>query len=117
MSAVGRAHASRLLEARSALALTFVPAPFLLCSFPGLYESLHHKVRGAWDVQVWSNYLAYRGGLTQLPWDPNFGEVDESKRREIMLNIAGRANVKPEELGFNVPAAAAPAAAAPANKH
>ena len=76
----------------------------LYSRFPGLYESLHHKVRGDWDVSLWGQYIAYRAKQTAFPWDPNHGEVDDQKKRELMLGIAAKAGVKPEALGFVVPA-------------
>lgn len=76
----------------------------LYARFPGLYESLHNKVRGAWDVAVWAQYLAYRSQTVPLPWDPNHGEVTDAKRREIMLGVAAKAGVKVEDLGWTLPA-------------
>jgi hypothetical protein len=87
-------------------------------SFPGLYESLHNKVVGQWDTGLWGQYIQYRAKASPLPWDPSTGDVDDGKRRELMLGIAAKAGVKPEDLGFTVPPApAAPAAAAPAKGH
>ncbi len=87
-------------------------------SFPGLYESLNNKIRGQWDVALWSQYINYRARASPLPWDPNHGEVDDGKRRELMLSIAAKAGVAPEALGFTVPPPPAPAApAAPAKAH
>jgi hypothetical protein len=73
------------------------PAP---CSFPGLYETLHHKVRGEWDVDTWATYLAYRAKATPLPWDSNHGEVNEEKKKELKVAIASKAGVSPEALGW-----------------
>lgn len=81
----------------SAVFFTRLTAP-LFCSFPGLYETLHHKVRGQWDVDIWANYLSYRAKVTPLPWDPSVGDVDEARRKEIMQGIASKAGVAPEAL-------------------
>jgi len=86
----------------------------LYARFPGLYESLHHKVRGEWDVALWGSYIAYKAKAQPLPWDPSFGEVDDQKRRELMLAISAKAGVKPEALGFTLPAEAKAAPPAPA---
>lgn len=77
----------------------------MVSSFPGLYETLHNKVRGEWDVATWGQYIQYRARTIPLPWDGNVGEVDDAKRRELMLNIASKAGVKPEDLGFTLPPA------------
>lgn len=63
-----------------------------------MYETLHHKVRGQWDVEIWANYLSYKAKSTPLPWDPTVGDVDEGRRKEIMHNIATKAGVAPETL-------------------
>lgn len=34
----------------------------LWARFPGLYEELHHKVRGTWDKELWANVSAGCGG-------------------------------------------------------
>jgi hypothetical protein len=86
----------------------------LYARFPGLYETLHHKVRGEWDVALWGSYIAYKAKAQALPWDPAFGEVDDQKRRELMLAISAKAGVKPEALGFTLPAEAKPVEAKPA---
>lgn len=86
----------------------------LYARFPGLYENAHNRVRGQWDPALWATYLAYRSGATALPWDVNHGAVDDAKKRAIILGMAERAGMKPEELGVPIPAApAAPVAAAP----
>lgn len=84
------------------------------CSFPGLYESLHNKVRGTWDVALWGQYIAYKAKASPLPWEPTTGDVDDAKTREIMLSISSKAGTTPEALGFTLPkeTAAAPAKAA-----
>jgi hypothetical protein len=89
----------------------------LYARFPGLYEALHHRVRGEWDVSLWGQYIAYRAKAQPLPWDPSFGEVDDQKRRELMLGIAAKAGVTPEALGFAVPPEAKPQAAAAKAEH
>jgi hypothetical protein len=89
----------------------------LYSRFPGLYESLHHKVRGEWDVSLWGQYIAYRAKQTAFPWDPNHGEVDDQKKRELMLGIAAKAGVKPEALGFVVPAEVKPVENVEKKKH
>ena len=66
-----------------------------------MYETLHNKVRGQWDVDIWANYLAYRGKVQSLPWDPTVGDVDGSRRKDIMKNIATKAGVAPETLFGN----------------
>jgi hypothetical protein len=71
-------------------------------SFPGLYENLHDKIRGQWDTDAWTQYIAYKARATPFPWDANAGEVDEGKRKELMVQIATKAGVKPEDLGFKV---------------
>ena len=76
-------------------------------------------MRGEWDVSIWAQYIAYRARAVALPWDPSFGEVDDNKRRELMLSISATAGVKPEALGFVLPAEvkAAPAPVAKAAHH
>ena len=69
-------------------------------SFPGLYESLHDKVRGQWDTATWAQYLAYKAKVTPLPWDPNHGDVTEEKMKEIKAAIANKAGVTPAQLGW-----------------
>lgn len=56
--------------------------------FPGLYEELHHKVRGAWDRELWGNYIAYRSRTVALPWNPSHGAVTEEKRKEIYGEVS-----------------------------
>ena len=34
----------------------------LWARFPGLYEELHHKVRGTWDREMWGNVSVGGGG-------------------------------------------------------
>jgi hypothetical protein len=70
----------------------------LYARFPGLYETLHNKVRGEWDVETWGKYLAYRAKSTPLPWDPSVGDVDAARRKEIMASIAASAGVTPQAL-------------------
>lgn len=70
----------------------------LYARFPGLYEATHDKVRGTWDVDTWAKYLAYRGKLTPLPWDPAVGDVDAARRKEIQNDIAAKAGVPAESL-------------------
>lgn len=77
----------------------------LFSRFPGLYESLHNKVRGQWDVDTWATYLAYRSKTQALPWDPNYGEVTEEAKSELKVAVAKKAGVSPEALGWSVPAA------------
>jgi len=57
-------------------------------------------VRGQWDVETWAQYLAYRANLTQLPWDPNFGEVTAEKKKEMKQAIAAKAGTTMEALGW-----------------
>jgi len=71
-----------------------------LCSFPGLYESLHHKVRGQWDVEIWAQYLAYRSKTVPLPWDPNHGDMTAEKKAELKAAIAAKAGTTVEALGW-----------------
>jgi hypothetical protein len=78
------------------------PSPPRSRSFPGLYENLHDKIRGQWDTDAWTQYIAYKARATPFPWDANAGEVDEGKRKELMVQIATKAGVKPEDLGFKV---------------
>ena len=70
------------------------------CSFPGLYESLHHKVRGQWDVEIWAQYLAYRSKTVPLPWDPNHGDMTAEKKAELKAAIAAKAGTTVEALGW-----------------
>ena len=83
------------------LSPSFPPSLSFPNSFPGLYESLHHKVRGQWDVEVWAQYLAYRAKLTNLPWDPNHGEVTAQKKAELKAAIAAKAGTTLEALGWS----------------
>jgi hypothetical protein len=69
--------------------------------FPGLYESLHHKVRGTWDVEVWAQYLAYKSKTSPLPWDPNHGEMTAQKKAELKQAIATKAGTTLEALGWS----------------
>jgi len=69
--------------------------------FPGLYESLHHRARGTWDKELWANYLQYKARLTALPWDVNVGDVDESKRKAILSDVATRSGLAPEQVGLD----------------
>ena len=46
-----------------------------------------------------------------------FGDVDDQKRRELMLAISAKAGVKPEALGFTLPAEAKPVEAKPKAAH
>lgn len=70
-------------------------------SFPGLYESLHHKVRGTWDVEIWARYLAYRSKSTPLPWDPTHGDMTAQMKSELKQAIAVKAGTTVEALGWS----------------
>jgi hypothetical protein len=74
-------------------------------------------VRGTWDVELWGQYISYRARATPVPWEPTHGDVDDAKRRDIMISIAAKAGVKPEDLGFTLPPPAAPKAAAADTHH
>jgi hypothetical protein len=73
------------------------PSPL---SFPGLYESMHHKVRGQWDQEVWGNYLNYKAKMQALPWDPAHGDMTEEKLKDMKTAIATKAGVTPAQLGW-----------------
>lgn len=65
-----------------------------------MYESLHHKVRGQWDVDTWATYLAYRSKTQALPWDPNHGDVTEEGKAQLKVAVSAKAGVSPEALGW-----------------
>jgi hypothetical protein len=68
--------------------------------FPGLYESLHHRARGTWDNALWANYISYKARLTALPWDPTTGDITESRRKDILKEVATRSGLTPEQVGL-----------------
>lgn len=52
-------------------------------------------------MEVWAQYLAYRAKLTNLPWDPNHGEVTAQKKAELKAAIAAKAGTTLEALGWS----------------
>lgn len=68
------------------------------CSFPGLYEALHHRVRGTWDHALWAQYLAYKSRSVAVPWDVTHGDVDAVKRQEMLDEIASRSGLSKDQM-------------------
>jgi hypothetical protein len=66
--------------------------------FPGLYESLHNKVRGEWDNELWATYISYKALAQPLPWDPSAGDVTSEVRSQIVSEMSAASGIKPEEL-------------------
>lgn len=68
--------------------------------FPGLYEELHHKVRGTWDRELWASYIGYKARTVPLPWNPAHGSVSEEKRVAIYGEVSAATGLSPVELGY-----------------
>lgn len=68
--------------------------------FPGLYESLHHRVRGAWEQQLWGDYINYKARAVPLPWnEATIGVVDDAKKEELLKNIADKSGLSYKQAG------------------
>lgn len=86
--------------------LVFAPVPLRLCpsascSFPGLYESLHHRARGAWEQALWNDYISYKARVVPLPWnEATIGNVDEDKVKEMRAEIADKCGLSPKQVGL-----------------
>ncbi len=78
------------------------PRPFHPAhSFPGLYESIHHRVRGAWEHELWNDYIHYKARVSPLPWnEAAIGNVDDAKRAEMLGEIAAKAGLSAKQVGL-----------------
>lgn len=70
--------------------------------FPGLYQSIHHRVRGTWENGLWADYINYKARATPLPW--NEAAVapapDEAKKREMLEAIAAKSGLSKKQVGL-----------------
>ena len=45
-------------------------------------------------------YITYKARTTAVPWDPSFGDIDDSKRTALLSEIASKTGLSVEQLGY-----------------
>ena len=66
--------------------------------FPGLYESIHHRVRGTWESALWAQYIEYKARVTPLPWNEAAvgGETDKAA---LLKEIKEKSGLSDKQVG------------------
>ena len=78
------------------------PRPASLRSFPGLYESIHHRVRGTWESALWAQYIEYKARIAPLPWNEAAvgGEASEADKAAMLRDIAAKSGLSEKQVGL-----------------